>query len=317
MTSKEKVWRLVFPILALGSLHPLVSSAQALFAGLFAALVFGNPWFQQTKKWAPKLLAYSVVGLGAGMNLNIVFKVGAEGFLYTVVGISASLLVGWTLGKILKTGRESSILISVGTAICGGSAIAAVAPVIRARSEDVSVSLVTVFMLNATALFLFPWLGHHFDLTETQFGVFSALAIHDTSSVVGSAVQFGPKALEVATTVKLTRALWIIPVALAFAMFQRFNSKEQGTNSIKKPWFILGFLAMAALVTYIPQAQVAGAFINWVAKRFLVMTLFLIGSNCPLSSLKQVGVKPLVQGLVLWILVTVSTLSAIKIGWIS
>ena len=172
-------------------------------------------------------------------------------------------------------------------------------------------------MLNAAALILFPWLGHHFSLTQTQFGLFSALAIHDTSSVVGSAVQFGPKALEVATTVKLTRALWIIPVTLMFAAFQKVNSNDQGRGTFKKPWFILGFIAMAALVTFFPEAKEAGILVNHWAKRFLVMTLFLIGSNCPRSSLKEVGVRPLLLGISLWIIVSVSTLAAIKIGWIS
>ncbi len=314
---QHKTWKILFPLIALTSLYPAVSSAQALLAGLILSLLFGNPWLEKTKKYATKLLAYSVMGLGAGMNLNAVFKVGASGVGYTVIGISLTLLLGRIIGKFLRSNRDSSILISVGTAICGGSAIAAVAPVIRAKPQDVSVSLVIVFMLNATALVLFPWLGHQFNLSETQFGLLSALAIHDTSSVVGSAVLFGPKALEVATTVKLTRALWIIPVTLLFAALQKKNSQEQSGKSFKKPWFILGFLGMAALVTFVPEFKTYGDLLNQGAKRSLVMTLFLIGSHCPRSALKEVGIKPLILGISLWILVSVSTLSSIKLGWIS
>lgn len=313
----QNIWKSVFALLALLTLLPVVSSAQALVVGLLFSLFIGNPWLDQTKKLAPKFLAYSVVGLGAGMNLNVVFEVGLSGVSYTVVGIACTLLVGWLLGGLLKVNKDSGTLISVGTAICGGSAIAAVAPIIKAKSEDVSVSLVTVFMLNAAALIIFPWLGHHFHLTEEQFGLLSALAIHDTSSVVGSAAQFGPKALEVATTVKLTRALWIIPISLLFVALQKWNSEKSSNSKLKKPWFILGFLIMAALVTYFPDFKGVGANINDCAKRFLVMVLFLIGSNCPKSALKEVGIKPLLMGVILWFLVSVSTLSAIKLGWIS
>ncbi len=315
--NSKKILTLIFPFLALCSLHPAVSSAQALISGLILTLLFGNPFLEHTKKWAPKLLAYSVVGLGAGMDLNVVFKVGASGVGYTVIGITLTLLVSWLLSQLFRCQRDSSILIGVGTAICGGSAIAAVAPVIRAKSEDVSVSLMVVFILNATALVIFPWLGHHFSLTDTQFGLLSALAIHDTSSVVGSAAQFGPKALEIATTVKLTRALWIIPVALLFAVLQKMNSSEASNQKFKKPWFILGFLTMAALVTWIPAVKPLGGLVHFAAKRTLVLTLFFIGSNCPRKAIKEVGVKPLLLGVSLWVIVSVSTLVAIRSGWIS
>lgn len=314
--SLQKIWKWIFVVIGLGSLSPLVSSAQALLAGLFLTLIFENPWLEQTKKIAPKLLAYSVVGLGAGMNLNVVFKVGAAGVGYTVVGITCTLIMGWILGKMLGNPRDTTVLVSVGTAICGGSAIAAVAPVIRAKSQDVSISLVVVFVLNAIALIVFPWLGHHFELSQHQFGLFSALAIHDTSSVVGSAAQFGEKALEVATTVKLTRALWIIPVALFFAVLEKMKSHSDGAQSFKKPWFILGFIVVAALVTFFPSLQVVGAKVNIIAKRSLVLTLFLIGSNCPKKSLKEVGMKPLALGVLLWLIVSLTTLGALRLGWI-
>lgn len=317
MINRKQLWRVLFLLLAVITLFPPVTSAQALVLGLVLSLAFGNPWIQESKKMAPKLLAISVVGLGAGMNLKVVFQVGASGINYTLVGIALTLLLGWALGKTFKVNRDSTTLISVGTAICGGSAIAAVAPVIRAKSEDVSVSLVTVFLLNALALIIFPWLGHKFHLTENQFGLLSALAIHDTSSVVGSAVQFGPKALEVATTIKLTRALWIIPVAFLFMALQRLATDSNKGSSFKKPWFILGFLVMAGVVTYFPEVKTYGETVNFFAKRLLVMVLFLIGSNCPKSSFKEVGVKPLLMGFTLWILVSISTLSAIKLGWIS
>lgn len=312
----KKSWQLLFILFAFGCFLPWVSSAMALITGLVLSLSFGNPWLNQTKKYTPKFLAYSVVGLGAGMNLNVVAKVGSAGVGYTVIGISGTLILGYLLGKLLKANPDSSTLIAVGTAICGGSAIAAVAPVIQAKSQDVSVALVIVFLLNATALIIFPWLGHQAHLTETQFGFLSALAIHDTSSVVGSAVQFGPKALEVATTIKLTRALWIIPVALLFSYLQKIKTKGQKSSKIKKPWFILGFLVMAAIVTFFPELQPLGLTITSFSKRLLVVTLFLIGSNVPRSAIKEVGIKPLVLGVTLWFIVSASTLSAIKMGWI-
>ncbi|MBM4317770.1 MAG: putative sulfate exporter family transporter [Deltaproteobacteria bacterium] len=313
---KNKVFKSALIVLALLSFHPQVSSALALITGLLFSLVLGNPYLDSTRKLAPKLLAWSVIGLGAGMNLKVVFQVGMAGIGYTVIGIFLTLLLGWILGKWIQTGRDSTILISVGTAICGGSAIAAVASVIQAKSQDVSLSLVVVFFLNASALILFPWLGHHFHLSQTQFGLFSALAIHDTSSVVGSAAQFGTQALEVATTVKLTRALWIIPVALSFALIQKREGKTQGNTQFKKPWFILGFLATAAIVTFIPEIKDYSLWINHSAKRLLVVTLFLIGTNCPRSAVKDVGVKPLILGIALWMIVSTSTLGAIKLGWI-
>jgi len=317
MPKRIQLWKSIFPLIALFTLFSFVTSAQALVLGLVLSLVFGNPWIKESKKMAPRLLAYSVVGLGAGMNLDVVFATGVSGIKYTFIGIASTLLFGWGLGKIFKVNRDSTILISVGTAICGGSAIAAVAPVIRAKSEDVSVSLVTVFMLNSIALLIFPWAGRHFHLTETQFGLLSALAIHDTSSVVGSAVQFGPRALEVATTIKLTRALWIIPVAFLFMGLQSLSTDSSKNAHFKKPWFILGFLLLAAVVTYFPEAKSYGGTVNFLAKRLLVMVLFLIGSNCPKSSLKEVGVRPLFLGMILWGVVSISTLTAIKLGWIS
>ena len=293
-----------------------VSSAVALLLGLASAVVVGNPYIAKTRKLTSHLLSIAVVGLGAGMDLNVVGRVGAQGVGYTVLGISTTLVIGYFLGKILKTERDTSILVSAGTAICGGSAIAAVSSSIKAKPHEISVSLGVVFMLNALALIIFPYVGHYFNLTEAQFGLWSALAIHDTSSVVGATLQYGPHALEVGTTVKLARALWIVPVTLFFG-YVVSRKQEATAGKTKFPWFILGFLLAAALVTWIPQLQGPGKHVNELAKKLLVVTLFLIGANLTRDTLRSVGVRPLVQGVLLWIIVGSLTLGAILLGWIS
>jgi uncharacterized integral membrane protein (TIGR00698 family) len=312
-----KIARFLLPLAGLVCLTPYVSSALALALGIAIACFFGNPYLETTRKITHRLLALSVVGLGAGMDLGVVGRVGLQGIGYTIVGIGTTLLLGSLLGKVLKTTRDTSILITVGTAICGGSAIAAVAPAIGAKHHEVSVSLGTVFLLNALALMIFPFVGHQLHLTETQFGLWSALAIHDTSSVVGAAMQYGQQALQIATTVKLARALWIVPVTLAIG----FLIREAGTDGKpaqkpKRPWFILGFIAAAALVTWVPALQSAGHSVEWVARRTLVLTLFLIGANLTPATLKSVGVRPLLQGVLLWICVASGTLGAICLNWI-
>lgn len=250
------------------------------------------------------------------MNLKVVAIVGMQGIGYTVAGILFTALMGFLLSKILKTEKILSSLITVGTAICGGSAIAAVSPIMNADDRDISISLGTVFILNAVALFIFPPIGHYLELTQHQFGLWSALAIHDTSSVVGASLQYGSEALETATTVKLARALWIIPVAFAIAFFMGKTQKETTSKKMKKPWFILGFIAMAALVTWVPLLTQTGQMISAVAKKFLVVTLFLIGSGLTLKSLKEVGLRPLLLGIGLWIIVSTTTLYFIKINLI-
>ena len=206
--------KIILSFLGLLCLTPWIPSPLALALGVACALTLGNPFADLTKKLTPKLLTYCVVGLGAGMNLKVVADVGVQGIAYTITGITLTLGLGYFIGKWLNAESETSLLISVGTAICGGSAIAAVAPVIRARPQAMSVALGTVFLLNSAALLIFPLLGHHFALTQKQFGLWSALAIHDTSSVVGACLQFGADALHTGTTVKLARALWIVPVAI-------------------------------------------------------------------------------------------------------
>jgi uncharacterized integral membrane protein (TIGR00698 family) len=250
------------------------------------------------------------------MNLAEVGRAGVHGFLYTVVGITLTMSAGLTLGRLLRTEQDTSLLVTVGTAICGGSAIAAVAPTIRAKSHDVSVALATVFFLNAVALFIFPSIGHHFGLSQMQFGVWSALAIHDTSSVVGAAMQYGSRALEIATTIKLTRALWIVPVTFAVGLAWNRGKNEEHEAKPKRPWFILGFLAAAAIVTWIPGLKPLGHIVFVGAQRSLVMTLFLIGSGLSRATLKVVGRRPLIQGFLLWVLMGSGTLGAILLGWL-
>ncbi|MFS4458041.1 YeiH family protein [Bdellovibrio sp. HCB2-146] len=316
---KNQIAKVLFPAVALLCLTPYFSSAWALFSGVVLAVTLGNPYAEFTKKSTHKLLSWSVIGLGAGMNLLVVAQVGVQGIGYTILGIASTLILGTVVGRLLKVQENTSLLITVGTAICGGSAIAAVSPVIKAKHHEVSVALGTVFLLNATALFLFPWLGHHFQLTEAQFGLWSALAIHDTSSVVGSTLQFGPHALEVGTTVKLARALWIVPVSFGIGILWARKNKSQDAGAAgkaKKPWFILGFLAMAALVTWVPLLKTPGHYIDLIAKKTLVLTLFFIGANLTRETIRSVGVKPFLQGVLLWILAASGTLGAILLGWI-
>lgn len=311
--------RILLPLLALASLWPGVPSWAALLAGVLLALALGNPYAARTRVLTPKLLSLSVVGLGAGMDLVKVAKAGLAGFAYTAAGLALALGLGWLIGRSLKVARDTSVLLSVGTAICGGSAIAAVAPVIRAKDEEVTLALATVFLLNATALVVFPAIGHGLHLAERPFGLWAALAIHDTSSVVGAASGYGPEALLVATTTKLARALWIVPVAfgigLLYARAGLFEG-EAGPAKAKRPWFILGFLAMAALVTFVPALRPTGAWVNGAAKRSLVLTLFLLGCGLSREALKRVGPRPFLQGLLLWICVGAGSLGAIRLGWI-
>lgn len=314
--SKIPITRILFVAVGLFTLLPIVSAATALVMGICFALVIGNPYLATTHRWTPKLLQVSVVGLGAAMNLVTVAGVGMHGMLYTAVGILITLILGLGLAKLLQTERTISILLSAGTAICGGSAIAAVAPAIRAKDHEISVSLATVFILNAVALFLFPWIGHRAGFSENQFGLWSALAIHDTSSVVGAALQYGTKALEVATTVKLARALWIVPVVFVVGAIWMRQHGGRGQAKAKKPWFILGFLLMAALVTWVPALMPAGHVISEVSQRTLVLALFLIGSGMARTSLKSIGLRPLVHGLALWIVVGSASFLAISIGWV-
>ncbi len=296
---------------------PSVPSWMALLLGLGLALSAGHPHGARTKVLTPKLLSFSVIGLGAAMNLQEVARVGLQGFAYTVVGISVTLLLGLLIGRWLKVHATAATLIAVGTAICGGSAIAAAAPVLHAEDEDLAMALGTVFLLNASALLLFPAVGHLLHMPERAFGLWSALAIHDTSSVVGASSGYGTEgvALMVATTTKLARALWIVPLTLGIGAWAARNG-QAATGKTKRPWFILGFLAAAALVTYLPALKPAGAWVSALARRSLVLTLFLIGAGISREALKRVGLRPFLQGLLLWVLVGGGTLAAIQSHWI-
>jgi uncharacterized integral membrane protein (TIGR00698 family) len=313
--NKQMIARILIPIVGVLTLLPFVQPAIALVSGVLIALLLENPY--PTREYTHRLLTWSVIGLGAGMNLQTVANVGLQGIGYTIISINAVFLVGTLLQKLFRVDGEVGLLITVGTAICGGSAIAAVTPVIRAKPHSVSVALGTVFILNALALIIFPPIGHALHLSERAFGLWSALAIHDTSSVVGATVSYGKIAAEVGTTVKLARALWIVPVALIIGFIKRDPIQTGETGKAKRPWFILGFLIAAALVTWVPALQPAGHLVEQVAKRALVLTLFFIGLGLSKATIKQVGFRPLILGITLWVLVASLTLAAVEIGWLS
>jgi uncharacterized integral membrane protein (TIGR00698 family) len=298
------------------------SPAVGLLAGVAIALTVGNPFLARTKKWTRTLLAASVVGLGAGMNLTTVAKAGLSGLGYTLGGILLCFGAGLLLARLLSVSRDLGILLTTGTAICGGSAIAAIAPVLGADEHEVSVSLAVVFLLNAVGLLVFPILGHRLGMDEVRFGLWAAVAIHDTSSVVGAASAYGPKALEIATCVKLARALWIVPLTIVIGLWRaraRDVSESGATTKPKpaRPWFILGFVIAAALVTYVPALAPAGVLVAETAKRALVVTLFLIGANLTRTALASVGLRPLAMAIVLWGIMASASLGALSLGLMS
>lgn len=294
----------------------------AFVLGIFYSLFFGNKYQSLTQLWSKRLLSWSIVGLGFGMNLITVLNVGRTGLFYSIIGILLTILIGCVLGKYLKINSEQSSLVSFGTAICGGSAIAVLSQSIKASSASISASLAVVFLYNALALFIFPQIGSYFNLTQEQFGLWSALAIHDTSSVIGASYQYGEKALAIATTVKLGRALWIIPFAVIISYFyskKNFKAIENKPEKQKKnrPWFILGFLMAAAAATWIPIVNEYGSQLNSISKKLLVLTLFLIGTNLTKEVIKKVGLRPFILGGILWALISIITLQLIIVGIIS
>ena len=305
--------RVVPLIVVLGVASLFVTPAIALLAGIAYAIVLGNPCARLTRSLAQRSLTWSVVGLGAGMNLAVVASVGLHGVGYTMIGIGLALALGTLLGRMLGIGKDVSLLVTVGTAICGGSAIAAVAPVVGAKEEDVSIALVTVFLLNAIALLVFPVVGHALSMTQDAFGLWCALAIHDTSSVVGAASQYGARALDVATAAKLARALWIVPVTFAISLRRRGTTS---TAAPKRPWFIAGFLGVAAVVTFVPSLQDAGRVVAALAHRLLSSTLFFIGLGMSRDALRGLGARLLVQAVALWVALATLTLLAITTGLI-
>lgn len=312
---------LLFLIVFSGRISPPV----ALTAGIFFGLTFRHPFESESRTAARILLQAAVVALGFGMNLHDVLKAGRSGFLYTALGISFALILGILLGKFLRVRKNSSFLITSGTAICGGSAIAAIGPILQADDEEMAVSLGTVFVLNSIALLVFPAIGGTLHLSQSQFGLWAALAIHDTSSVVGATAKYGTQALMIGTTVKLARALWIVPLALATAAFTRRNSlrRAQGETSkrgkppIQIPWFIFLFCLAAVFNTYVPSFGGFSTSLFLLGRVALTATLFLIGTGITRATLKEVGWRPLLQGVLLWIVVGVTSLYFIRIGFIS
>ncbi len=280
----------------------LVTPAVALFVGLMFALCFGCPFPKFNKKGSKFLLQASVVGLGFGMNVVESLKSGSEGMLFTVVSVIGVMILGSLFGYWLHLNKKTSYLIASGTAICGGSAIAAVGPVLRANEEEMAVSLGVIFILNAIALFIFPPIGHFFDMSQQQFGTWAAIAIHDTSSVVGAGDAYGPEALQLATLIKLTRALWIIPLALVTMLIFR----EKGSK-ISIPWFIFLFVIAMVVNTYCGLPAELSNWLVWLAKKGLVLTLFFIGASLSLKTIKSVGTTPLVLAIALWIVIGVSS----------
>ena len=276
-----------------------------LFLGLVFALLCGQAYPKFNKKASKKLLQYSVVGLGFGMNLHASLASGKEGMMFTIISVFGTMLIGMFIGcKLLKMNRDTSYLISSGTAICGGSAIAAVGPVIKAKDSDMSVALATIFVLNAIALFVFPVLGEWLGLSQREFGMWAAIAIHDTSSVVGASAAYGEEALQIATTIKLTRALWIIPLALVTSFIFKGDGKK-----VSIPWFIICFIVAVVVNTYLLKGvPEVGKAISGLARKGLIVTMFFIGASLSTDVLKSVGVKPLIQGVLLWLLISVGSL---------
>lgn len=265
-------------------------------------LTFEHPYPLQSRQVAKLLLQASVVALGFGMDLRDVLRGGRAGFIYTATGITFALLLGLLIGKMLRVGKTVSFLTATGTAICGGSAIAVVAPIVQATEEEMAVSLGTVFILNSVALLLFPAIGWALHLSQEQFGLWAALAIHDTSSVVGATARYGAAALVIGTTVKLARALWIVPLAMGTA------AKKKTKGPIQWPWFILLFCLAAVVNTYVPQASNFTSILSRLGKSGLTATLYLIGTGISVATVKQTGVRPFLQGVLLWIIVAAISL---------
>ncbi|KPZ65633.1 hypothetical protein AN392_01181 [Pseudoalteromonas sp. P1-16-1b] len=289
---------------------PFIGAGSALVLGAIFAITLGNPFAELSQKASKVMLKLAVVGLGFAVDFNEVIEVGRSSLVLTIVSITAIIGLGEILTQVFKLNRNTGVLISFGTAICGGSAIAAMAPVIKARDHEVAVALGIVFLLNGMGLLLFPAIGHYFELTQQQFGLWAALTIHDTSSVVGASATYGAVALSIATTVKLTRAMWIIPYTAVAGVFMRSDEKA----SI--PLFIVGFLLAALINTYMPSFSSTWELINSAAKQLLVVTLFLIGSGLSLSVLKQAGIKPFLMAITLWVIVSSTILLLIIDGFI-
>lgn len=303
--------KVVFFLLLIVCASGVVSPPFALLFGIAFGFSFAHPYQLESRGLSRLLLQVAVVALGFGMNLGKVIHAGRSGFLYTAMSISSALLGGWLLGRMFGVGKKASFLITVGTAICGGSAIAAIAPITQPDEEEMAMSLGTVFILNSVALLLFPAVGFALHLTQPQFGLWAALAIHDTSSVVGASARYGGEALQIATTVKLARALWIVPVALLTSYFAKSKTK------VKLPWFILFFVLAAVATTYLPAGKAVYPLCSLLGRTGLTVVLFLIGTGLSKETLRRVGVRPMLQGVTLWAVVASASLLAIRAGWIA
>lgn len=323
-----------FGFLALTCMHPLISPELGLSGGVLWALLLGRWTPKRTKILSKNFLAFSVIGLGAGLNIRDCLEIGALGFGFSLFSVLFTLCLGLCLGCLLGVQNKLSQLLSFGTAICGGSAIAALAPITKAREEEISIALATIFILNAIALWVFPIIGRELELSQYQFGWWAALAIHDTSSVVGAAIKYGPEAASTATSIKLARALWIIPLVLIYSFYSRHNLglvlERSPTNHLKDPpegqsqifitggklkryikttlpplpYFIFGFVVVSALNSFVPTLTPLMPHINFAAHRLMVVTLFLIGAGLSTSILSTIGLKPFLQALILWIVIT-------------
>jgi uncharacterized integral membrane protein (TIGR00698 family) len=299
------VRKVLFILCIAACVAPQIGAATALIAGILFSILLGNPWPRKSARASKIILQVSVVGLGFGLSLGEVMQTGKSSIIYSVIGITFTLAAGYGLGRLFGTARNTSALISFGTAICGGSAIAAMAPVLKAEDDETAVALATVFTLNSVALLLFPLIGHALHLDQNVFGTWAGLAIHDTSSVVGAASAYGTQALAVGTTVKLTRAIWITPVVIATAWLKESEQKA------KVPLFIVGFILAAAIRTLLPQYGDCWRGLAAVARQSLVVTLFLVGTGLTRDVLKNVGMRPLFQGVALWLVISCLTLAAL------
>ena len=305
---------MLFPFdLVFGEKYQFITPPVALFIGLVFAFTFGIPYPKFNKKLSKYLLQFSVVGLGFGMNLQKSLQSGADGMLFTVISVIGVMVIGVVLGRYMMIDRKTSYLISAGTAICGGSAIAAVGGALKAKENEMAVSLGVIFILNAIALFIFPPLGHLFGLSQAQFGTWAAIAIHDTSSVVGAGEAYGAEACEIATLIKCTRALWIIPLVFFSIWYFRKDKSGEGKAKISIPWFILLFVVAMVIYTYTPESALPVmapiySSLVFIAKKALVAVLFAIGASLSLKVIRQVGVKPLIQALPLWMAIGATSL---------
>jgi uncharacterized integral membrane protein (TIGR00698 family) len=299
--------KVVFIVALAACFTPFITPPVALLLGIIVANSTGHPFFQYNHKATQMLLQFSVVGLGFGMNVMTAMQTGKDGLLFTTASIFGTLLLGYILGKVLKIERKTSHLISCGTAICGGSAIAAISKVLNTGEKETSMALGTIFILNALALFIFPPIGHWLNLSQHQFGVWSAIAIHDTSSVVGAASKYGDQALQIATTVKLVRALWIVPIAIGTSIVFR-----RRPSPIRIPYFIVFFIVAMIVGTYVPGMHVVTPVLTAIAKQGLTITLFLIGAGSSYQLIKSVGFMPMLQGIILWVCISFAGLWAVE-----